>query len=41
MSLIALLGFGTVVLVVMLLLHGYLWWRLVHSTTHRGGVRPG
>jgi predicted MPP superfamily phosphohydrolase len=38
-SLIALLGFGTVVLFAMLLLHGYLWWRLVRSTTRRGRAR--
>ena len=39
MSLIGLLGFGTVVLVAMLLLHGYLWWRLVRSTTYPGRLR--
>ncbi len=39
LSLIALLGFGTVVLVAMLLLHGYLWWRLVRSTTVPGRLR--
>jgi predicted MPP superfamily phosphohydrolase len=38
-SLIALLGFGTVVLVAMLLLHGYLWWRLVRGTTRPGRAR--
>jgi len=38
-SLIGLLGFGTVVLAAMLILHGYLWWRLVRSTTHRGRLR--
>jgi predicted MPP superfamily phosphohydrolase len=38
-SVIALLGFGTVVLVAMLLLHGYLWWRLVRSTTAPGQAR--
>ena len=27
MSLVALLGFGTVVLLAMVLLHSYLWWR--------------
>jgi predicted MPP superfamily phosphohydrolase len=36
---IALLGFGTVVLVAMLLLHGYLWFRLVRSTTRPGRLR--
>jgi predicted MPP superfamily phosphohydrolase len=38
-SLIALLGFGTVVLLAMLLLHGYLWWRLVRGTTRPGRAR--
>jgi len=38
-SLIALLGFGTVVLVAMLLLHSYLWFRLVRSTTSPGRLR--
>ena len=41
MSLVALLGFGTVVLVAMLVLHSYLWWRLVWCTTRRGPVRRG
>ncbi|MCW2697074.1 MAG: Metallophosphoesterase [Modestobacter sp.] len=41
MSLIALLGFATVVLLAMLLLHGYVWWRLVRSTTRPGRVRRG
>jgi predicted MPP superfamily phosphohydrolase len=41
MSLIALLGFGTVVLVAMLVLHGYLWWRLVGGTTRPGPARRG
>jgi uncharacterized protein len=41
MSLVALLGFGTVVLVAMLVLHGYLWWRLVRCTTRPGPVRRG
>ena len=41
MSLIALLGFATVVLVAMLLLHGYLWWRLVRSTTYPGRCDAG
>lgn len=36
---IALLGFATVVLMAMLLLHGYLWWRLVRSTTVPGRAR--
>jgi predicted MPP superfamily phosphohydrolase len=39
MRLVALLGFGAVVLIVMLVLHGYLWWRLVRGTTARGPVR--
>lgn len=39
MSVIALLGFTTVVLTAMLLLHGYLWFRLVRSTTRPGGLR--
>ncbi|MCW2682411.1 MAG: Metallophosphoesterase [Blastococcus sp.] len=39
MSVIALLGFGTVVLVAMVLLHAYLWWRLVRSTTAPGRAR--
>jgi predicted MPP superfamily phosphohydrolase len=38
-SLIALLGFGTVVLLAMLLLHGYVWWRYVRSTTRPGRLR--
>jgi predicted MPP superfamily phosphohydrolase len=38
-SLIGLLGFGTVVLLAMLLLHGYLWFRLVRSTTLPGRIR--
>jgi hypothetical protein len=38
-SLIVLLGFGTVVLLAMLLLHGYLWFRLVRSTTRPGRLR--
>jgi predicted MPP superfamily phosphohydrolase len=38
-SLIVLLGFGTVVLLAMLLLHGYLWFRLVRSTTGPGRLR--
>jgi predicted MPP superfamily phosphohydrolase len=38
-SLVGLLGFGAVVLTAMLLLHGYLWWRLVRSTTRRGRAR--
>ncbi|TQN40677.1 hypothetical protein FHU33_0022 [Blastococcus colisei] len=39
MSLIALLGFTTVVFLAMLLLHGYLWLRLVRSTTRPGRLR--
>ncbi|MGK5173188.1 metallophosphoesterase [Geodermatophilus sp. CPCC 205761] len=39
MSLIGLLGFATVVLLAMLILHGYLWWRLVRSTTRPGRAR--
>ncbi|GAA4731330.1 metallophosphoesterase [Modestobacter marinus] len=39
MSLIGLLGFGLTVLLVVVLLHGYLWWRLVRSTTRPGRVR--
>jgi uncharacterized protein len=37
--LIALIGFGTVVLLAMVLLHGYLWWRLVRGTTRPGRIR--
>ena len=39
LSLIGLLGFATVVLIAVLLLHGYLWWRLVRSTTRPGRTR--
>ncbi|UOY00509.1 metallophosphoesterase [Blastococcus sp. PRF04-17] len=39
MSLIGLLGFGTVVLLAMFLLHSYLWFRLVRSTTRPGRAR--
>ena len=39
LSLIGLLGFATVVLVAVSLLHGYLWWRLVRSTTRPGRTR--
>jgi hypothetical protein len=39
MALLALLRFGTVVLLAMLVLHGYLWWRLVRGTTRPGPVR--
>jgi hypothetical protein len=39
LSLIGLLGFATVVLMAVLLLHGYLWWRLVRSTTRPGRTR--
>jgi predicted MPP superfamily phosphohydrolase len=38
-SLFALLGFGTVVLLAIALLHVYLWSRLVRSTTRPGRVR--
>jgi predicted MPP superfamily phosphohydrolase len=38
-SVIGLLGFGTVILLAMGLLHGYLWWRLVGSTTCPGRAR--
>jgi predicted MPP superfamily phosphohydrolase len=38
-SVIALLGFGTVVLLATALLHGYLWWRLVRATTAPGRTR--
>jgi uncharacterized protein len=40
-TLIGLLGFATVVLLAMLLLHGYLWWRMVRSTTRPGRARQG
>ncbi|WP_409329339.1 metallophosphoesterase [Trujillonella humicola] len=39
MSLIALLGFGTVVLAAVVLLHSYVWFRLVRSTTAPGRLR--
>ena len=39
MSIVGLLGFGTVVLLAVGLLHGYLWFRLVRSTTERGRLR--
>ena len=39
MSVIALLGFVTVALLATLLLHGYLWFRLVRSTTRPGRLR--
>jgi uncharacterized protein len=39
LSIVGLLGFATVVLAAMLLLHGYLWWRLVHGTTRPGPIR--
>jgi predicted MPP superfamily phosphohydrolase len=39
LSLIGLLGFATVVLLALVLLHGYLWWRLVRSTTEPGRLR--
>jgi predicted MPP superfamily phosphohydrolase len=38
-SLVGLLGFAAVVLTALSLLHGYLWWRLVRSTTRPGRVR--
>jgi len=38
-GLIQLLGFGVVVLLAMVLLHGYLWLRLVRSTTRPGRTR--
>ncbi|WP_231486805.1 metallophosphoesterase [Candidatus Blastococcus massiliensis] len=38
---IALLVFGTVILLVMALLHGYLWLRLVRDTTRPGRARRG
>jgi predicted MPP superfamily phosphohydrolase len=38
-SLVGLLGFAAVVLTAMLLLHGYLWWRLVRATTRPGRTR--
>jgi predicted MPP superfamily phosphohydrolase len=40
-SLIGLLGFGTVVLIAMVILHSYLWWRMVRSTTRSGRWRRG
>ncbi|HET6393947.1 MAG TPA: metallophosphoesterase [Blastococcus sp.] len=39
MSVIALLGFVTVALLATLLLHGYLWFRLVRGTTRPGRLR--
>ncbi|HZB22120.1 MAG TPA: metallophosphoesterase [Blastococcus sp.] len=39
MSVIALVGFGTVALLATLLLHGYLWFRLVRGTTRPGRLR--
>jgi predicted MPP superfamily phosphohydrolase len=39
LSLIGLLGFGSVVLLAMAVLHGWLWFRLVRSTTRRGPTR--
>ena len=39
MGLIALVGFGAVVALAMVLLHGYLWWRLVRGTTRPGRTR--
>ncbi len=39
LSVVGLLGFGTVVMLAVGLLHGYLWFRLVRSTTERGRLR--
>ena len=39
LSLIGLLGFVTVVLLALLVLHGYVWWRVVRSTTRPGRTR--
>ena len=39
MPLIGLLAFGSVVLLAMLLVHGYLWFRLVRGTTRPGKLR--
>jgi hypothetical protein len=36
---VRLLGFGTVVALAVIVLHGYLWWRLVRGTTRPGRVR--
>jgi predicted MPP superfamily phosphohydrolase len=38
-GLIALIGFGAVLLLAMVLLHGHLWWRLVRGTTRPGRTR--
>ncbi|SNS57069.1 hypothetical protein SAMN06893096_105123 [Geodermatophilus pulveris] len=39
LSLIGLLGFVTVVLLAIVVLHGYVWWRVAHSTTVPGRAR--
>ena len=39
LSIIGVLGFGTVVLLAVVLLNGYVWWRLVRSTTRPGRTR--
>ena len=39
LTVVRLLGFGTVVLLSVVLLHSYLWWRLVRGTTRPGRVR--
>jgi predicted MPP superfamily phosphohydrolase len=39
LSIIGVLGFGTVVLLALVLLNGYVWWRLVRSTTRPGRTR--
>ena len=41
MSLVGLVGFGTVVLLAMLVLHSYLWWRLVRQHHTPRAVRRG
>jgi uncharacterized protein len=38
-GLLALVGFGAAVALAMVLLHGYLWWRLVRGTTRPGRAR--
>jgi predicted MPP superfamily phosphohydrolase len=39
LSVVGLLGFATVVLLAMIVLHSYLWWRVVRSTTVPGRTR--
>jgi uncharacterized protein len=39
LSIVGLLGFGTVVLIALAILHGYLWFRMVRSTTVPGRTR--